>query len=86
LKKQNQKVNPVSSKAKKTQKWQPVPEVTDITNVRAVPNFPRITIEEIRETITCGNYQLKQASHYADDKCSYLTGGSYSRFTQRHWI
>jgi len=60
---------PLSAKGRK---WEEVIAIVgsdeiDLAAVGAVPNFPQLTEDYIKDTITLGSYQVKQAAHYADE-------------------
>jgi hypothetical protein len=61
---------PLSAKGRK---WENLPantpseEEIDLSSAEAVPHFPKLTLEFIKNNITLGSYQVKQASHYSDE-------------------
>ena len=49
-------------------------KILELDNPKVAPNFPRMTEEEIESKITFGTYQLRQATHYADEHLNSNSG------------
>jgi hypothetical protein len=90
LKKSEEKTNPVSERvAKGTLSsrggWKvQLDQVDDgagdefpMDKEGTLPDFPVLNEDEITEKITCGNYQIKQAKHYADEHLEENGGFTY---------
>jgi len=54
--------------------WKKVTDEMELDNPKVAPNFPRMTEEEIESKITFGTYQLRQATHYADEHLNSNSG------------
>ena len=50
----------------------------ELTTPNVIPHFPMLTLEFLRNNLTCGTYQIEQAAHYTDEHMGSHKGFAFS--------